>query len=147
MSLNVIQWNCRSLLPKITDLECYLYKENMHICICSESWLSEDKHVSITGVNCFRKDRSDGFGGLIIFVHNSIRAKMLDISLPHNNLDFLGIELMNSSSLKFVINIYSSRNVQTSRYDYDELFGCLNHKTLIGGDFNAHHAAWSHTEM
>lgn len=143
--LNIIQWNCQSLLPKIHDLGSYLINDNIHICILSETWLAPDRQLNVTGYSVFRKDRNDGYGGLAILIHNTIDCRLKTLTTNYNNIDILCVELLSSCKLKYIIGVYSSSSVSVSGKDYEELFSHFSQKTLIAGDFNAHHSAWSYT--
>lgn len=142
--LNIIQWNCQSLLLKLSDLDSYLQKEKVHICILSETWLNDDKHINVTGYSVFRNDRTDGYGGLAILVHQSIGCSLKTCPSIYNNIDTICVEILNSSKLQHIIGVYSPSNIHAGTEDYDELFSHFSEKTLILGDFNAHHTAWSY---
>lgn len=143
--INIIQWNCQSLVPKFSELDAYLHREKIHICILSETWLSYNQQLNIQGFSLFRKDRADGYGGLAILVHHFIGCVLKNLQLNYNNIDRICIEILNCSNLKYVIGIYSPPNVPVNKREYEEFFSHFSEKTLIGGDFNAHHSAWSHT--
>lgn len=143
--INIVQWNCQSLVPKFSELDLYLHREKVHICILSETWLSYEQQLNISDFSIFRKDRADGYGGLAILVHHSIGCVLKNLQFTYNNIDTICIELLNCSKLKYVIGVYSPPNVPVNNRDYEELFSHFSEKTLIAGDFNAHHAAWSYT--
>lgn len=144
INLKIVQWNSRSLSPKISELETYLVREKIHICICTETWLSSEKRVSVPGFYCFREDREDEHGGVAIFVHNSIKAKLVTTNIPNCRMELICIQIISFSKIKNIIAIYSPQNVNVSRSDYDNLFSFFDRNTLIAGDFNGHHAAWSY---
>jgi hypothetical protein len=144
IKLKIVQWNCRSLGPKLCELESYLTRESIHICVCSETWLSADRKISMSGFYCVRRDREDEYGGVAIFIHNSIRAKLVTTAIPNCQLEHICIELKNFDKIKYIIGVYSSQNINVRRIDYESLFGYCSRNTLITGDFNGHHTAWSY---
>lgn len=143
--LNIIQWNCQSLIPKLNDLDSYLHNEKIHICFLSETWLKCDNHINLAGYSVFRRDRADGYGGLAILVHQSINCILKNLPRHNDNIDLLCLEVLNNNKLQHIIGVYSPSNVIVSVRDYQELFSQYSEKTLIVGDFNAHHTAWSYT--
>ncbi|CAH2089919.1 unnamed protein product [Euphydryas editha] len=143
--LNIIQWNCQSLIPKLSELDSYLHNEKVHICILSETWLQCEHQINLTDYSVFRKDRADGYAGLAILVHQSINCCLKTLPSNYNNIDVLCLELLNSNKLQHIIGVYSPTNITVSVGDYQELFSHFSEKTLIVGDFNAHHTAWSYT--
>lgn len=54
-SLKIIQWNCRSIIPKIPEFT----KNSLgaDIIVLYETWLSSDKTVDFKGFNYARFDR------------------------------------------------------------------------------------------
>lgn len=66
--LNIFQWNSQSLRPKLTEFECLLNQEKIHLAIVSETWLEPGSQIKISGYNIFRKNRSDSYGGVAAII-------------------------------------------------------------------------------
>lgn len=118
--------------------------KKVHICVLSETWLQCEHQINYTGYSVFRKNRADGYAGLAILVHESINCCLKTIPSSYNNIDILCLEILNSKKLQYIIGVYSPANITVSVGDYQELFSYFSEKTLIVGDFNAHHTAWSY---
>ena len=71
MTFNIMQWNARSIRSNKGDLEQFLHKNNIHAALVSETWLKNVYTFSITGYSAIRKDRLDGYGGVMILLRNS----------------------------------------------------------------------------
>lgn len=143
-SVNIIQWNCQSICPKLSELELFLCQEKVHIAILSETWLNPNISLRISGYNTIRKDRNDGYGGVAILVHSSI--KYLDSLICSSNpgIELLHLKLLNCFQIENIIAVYCPSSVQTIDSDWDFIFSFFSNRTLIAGDFNAHHSNWSY---
>jgi len=148
---NIIQWNVRSLPARLPSIQHLLSDHKCSIALLSETWLLPSRYLTIPQFKTYRSDRSDGYGGVAIAVHNSLKSKQIPLdvatrnSFTHNKIDIIGIEvhLVNSHPpLKFwSCYIPSNSNVPSNLWR--ELFNLISHNTLLGGDFNTFHPAWS----
>lgn len=143
INVNILQWNCQSLRPKRLSLESLLAQEKVHLVVLSETWLEPDSYFRINGYKTYRRDRSDGYGGVAILVHNSIKSVICPIECPNIGIELLQVKLLNCQHIKNILSVYCPSTVQTSQNDWDYLFSRVNNKSLILGDFNGHHINWS----
>ncbi|KAF9411756.1 hypothetical protein HW555_009547 [Spodoptera exigua] len=67
-------WNCQSIRPKSHSLELYLSQEKIHIAVLSETWLEPESSFRISEYNTYRLDREDGYGGVAIMTHRSVKS-------------------------------------------------------------------------
>jgi hypothetical protein len=81
---NILQWNSRSLLPKITEFKNMLSLHNISITAISETWLLPDFHMNLSHI--LRDDCADGRGGTALFIHNSL--PFTPIQIKHENFPF-----------------------------------------------------------
>ncbi|XP_075990144.1 uncharacterized protein LOC142985784 [Anticarsia gemmatalis] len=141
--LNIMQWNAQSLRPKLSDLKLLLSYNKIHIALICETWLEPDSGLNVSGYHMYRKDRDDGYGGVLIMVHNSIKAQ--DCKLKHikHGIEVVCIELLNCCHINFVMLLYCPPSVHTNQTDWDAVFKSFKRNCLIAGDFNAHHTNWS----
>jgi hypothetical protein len=140
MDLKIIQWNCRSVISKKTDLIQLINKYNPMVIALSETWLKPEFLFRISGYNCVREDRPDGYGGVAILVKNNISFKCL--SLPAHNLDnfnAVGVQIDHISIISVYVP-YASSEVLSQ--DIEQLFSTLSNSFIILGDFNCHHQIW-----
>lgn len=141
MDLKVLQWNCRSVISKKSDLIYIINKYNPSIICLSETWLKPEFLFNIPGFTCIREDRADGYGGVAILVRRCIPFSRL--VLPSHNLDVfnaVGIQLNNNISIISVYLPHASPELLNN--NIDPLFSFLSGSYLVLGDFNSHHRAW-----
>jgi len=90
--------NARSLKNKLSDLHALLYSNRYSIICFSESWLSlvvSDGILDPRGLyNIYRKDREDGFPGVVIFVSKYIDSVPIPIKQNNcSNAELIGISV------------------------------------------------------
>lgn len=141
--INILQWNAQSLRPKATEFEALLSQEKVHIAIISETWFEPESNFRISGYNTFRDDRDDGYGGVAILTHWSLRASRCNTNTSNAGIQLLQVRVTNCEHLENVIAIYCPSSVYTSKRDWDQIFSLKQERTLITGDFNGHHTNWS----
>jgi len=149
--INIIQWNVRSLPARLPSLQHLLNDHKCSIALLSETWLIPSRSFSIQHFKIYRSDRSDGYGGVAIVIHKSLKSKLILIDPVtrnrFNNLkdDIIGAEIILSESsppLKlWSCYLPSSSNIPVNILQ--DLCTFDSHNTLLCGDFNAFHPAWS----
>lgn len=142
-NLNILQWNCQSLKPKLLPFETILSQEKIHIAILSETWLEPESPLRIAGYNVYRKDRHDGYGGTAILTHNSVKAHINQVQHPNTGMEIIGIRILNCQHIENIISLYCPSSVRTEQNDWDVVFSYYDKKTIVAGDFNGHHTSWS----
>jgi len=73
-TLNLAILNCQSIVSKRASLEVFIKDHNPDVLVLSETWLSPDilsTEFLPHHYNVFRKDREDGYGGVLIAYKNS----------------------------------------------------------------------------
>ena len=102
-SLNIIQWNCRSIKKKTArreELKKLPQSKHPHILCISETWLADNTRApNFKGyTKTFRKDRPNrGGGGLITLVRDDIKADIIQINSRQNSeIEAQCIEITNS---------------------------------------------------
>jgi exonuclease III len=146
---NIIQWNVRSLPTRLPSLQHLLSDHKCSIALFSETWLLPSRPLTIPQFKTYISDSYDGYVGVAIAVHISLKYKQIPLdvatrnSFTHHKIDIIGIEvhLVNSHPpLKFwSCYIPSNSNVPSNLRR--ELFNLISYNTLLGGDFNAFHPA------
>lgn len=71
-SLNIVQLNAQSLINDKNHLVQFLYDNNIHIAIISDTWLKPHQRLKIRGYNIKRNDCGNNHNGICIIIHNSI---------------------------------------------------------------------------
>jgi ribonuclease HI len=141
--LNIIQWNAQSLCPKLVALESLLTHEKIHIAALSETWLEPGSYCKMSGYNMYRSDRADGYGGVAILTHSSVKAQLYRLHGCNPQIELVCIQIFNCQDIEYVVSIYCPPNIQTDQNDWDTLFSKFSNKTLLLGDYNGHHGNWS----
>lgn len=66
-TLNIIQWNAQSIVSNRLVLTNFLYNNNIHIAIISETWLKPiNQNFKIRGYNIERNDIGNKHNGVAI---------------------------------------------------------------------------------
>ena len=84
-SLNLIILNTQSIKNKKGITSCMIDETRPDIMIITETWLSPDilnSEIFPRGYSVFRKDRADGFGGVLIACRNGIICSDVNIDSP-----------------------------------------------------------------
>lgn len=144
VKLNILQWNCRSIKPKLKSFEQVLFKEKIHMAILSETWLVPDDFIKINNYKIFRLDRDDGYGGVAIVVHKSIHASRQPVTGVIRGIEIIGLRVTNCEQIENIYSVYCPSDVITTQNDWEDLLAITNRKSIILGDLNGHHVSWSH---
>lgn len=121
--------NVRSLVPKLQDIELFLYDNNVDILACSETWLHESIDIETVKINnyaFYRRDRGGRGGGVGIYINSSFRCSVIDTSTSIEQI-WLSIPL---GSKKICVGaVYNPPNA-----DYKHFLNCLE-DSLISCSF------------
>ncbi len=96
----LIVWNCRSLLPKIEEIERIKIETKCEFLGICETWLTDqidDCQIQLDGYNHLRSDRTSASGkksggGLIMYYKNGLDCSALDeqnVCTPHIELTWV----------------------------------------------------------
>jgi ribonuclease HI len=149
-STNILQWNIRSLPAHLPSLQHLLSASKCSIALLSETWLLPTRSINIPNYVHFRSDRSDGYGGVAIVIHNSFKSRSIQIDGPTKNrfvnskIDVVGAEISlpyTSSPLR-LWSCYIPPNIPIPIPLWNTLFSLVGSNSLLCGDFNAFHPAW-----
>lgn len=105
VDIGIMQWNCQSLRPKAPSLESLLTQEKIHIAILSETWLEPDSLFKISNYIIHRLDRRDGYGGVAILLHRSIRSFNCNSQCTNSGIELLHIKVLNCRHIENIISI------------------------------------------
>ncbi|CAH0724901.1 unnamed protein product, partial [Brenthis ino] len=138
-----LKWNAQSFKPKLSDFELLLNRDKIHIAVISETWLNERDDIRISGYNIYRYDRSDGYGGVAIISHNSVRTEVCQLNIGNSDIELLRVKIHNCNNLESIYALYCPPSARTSQSNWDEIFSIITQRSIILGDFNGHHHSWS----
>jgi ribonuclease HI len=142
----VLQWNAQSVMAKKDRLEELLFEERIMVfCLC-ETWLNPQSNFKVRDYSIIRKDRSDGYGGVLIGIHKSINYSTLG-QLETTTLEAVGVELLIGDTFKvIVISIYIPPGVRFNRAELEQKILQARERVhapiLVVGDPNAHSSIW-----
>ena len=146
--ITVYYFNARSLKNKLLCLHNFLESERPDLVLITETWLNESITDSlILPSNCyniFRKDRQDGYGGVLILSNNILKITNVEFYLPE--IEIISIDVYTyQRSYRFTC-CYRSPN--SSEEYLNRLIECLkmnidtDKNIFIFGDFNLGNINW-----
>lgn len=95
LNIRILQWNAQSIKPKLISFENILVQDKIHIATVAETWLDPDSYLRIKDYVSYRSDRDDGYGGVVIFVHKSIKSRRCTVRNAVSGMDILHVKVFN----------------------------------------------------
>lgn len=148
-NFNILQANIQSLLEKKGELIQILNESDYLAVLLSETWTMDthEEKYNIASYNKIIKSRDDGYGGVAIFIKNTVNFEIIDLNSTQM-VEIVGIEI---KSLNLVlVSIYVNPGVSSNEFktEIKKLLLYLNayEHVIIGGDFNSHHVSWGCAE-
>lgn len=146
-NLKFLQINIKSLKANLDELKSFIIKEEIDICLISETWL-KDNEPKIKNFSLVTNNRDDGYGGVAVLINNKIEYK--SDKIPNLKvIETATIETLNTTEHFTVISTYippisNKVSNQAVLLDLITIFKfCKNRKNVIfGGDMNAHNPLW-----
>lgn len=133
----VLQWNCRSVIDKKSELINLINKYEPSVIALGETWLKPSSPFKIRGYTCLRQDRNDGHDGAALLVKNNLVIN--HIPLPdHNDFFIVAAVVINICFVSIYIPYLSSSILQ----ELNHILHSLPKPLLLLGDFNCHHISW-----
>lgn len=105
----------------------------------SETWLDCSKNIHIKGFNIARKDRIDGYGGVLIACRQDITATRIDIV---SNFECVSCSIQLQNKTISVGSLYLPPSNRLNTTDFKALVQQLPAPRFLLGDFNAHNHQW-----
>lgn len=72
-SLKIVFWNCRSVCNKIYEFFDFMYRNDIDICLLTETWLKPNVKFSHPNYKIVRRDRDGIGGGVAVVIKKSIK--------------------------------------------------------------------------
>ena len=142
-SINIVQWNSRSLISNKVFLDNYLQSKRVDILAISETWCKPSNSIRCSGYNIQRFDRIDGKGGVAIMIkHNYCfqPIKLDDSKIPNIEITAIRIHLPKQSISLISVYCPPSKKVETEALN--SIFDQVPPPYMMCGDLNAHHICW-----
>lgn len=139
----ILQWNCRILKSKWFEIQKHIH--NYDIALLSEIWLTLEDNITLRNFDIIRKDRMGRRGGgVAILIRSSIKYSKVDIHFDcHGQLEICAIKIFDSVGDTLLVSCYRAPDSQRiNSIDWNNFFSQFDGRTIVGGDFNAHHSLW-----
>lgn len=141
--LNILQWNAQSLNSNKDIFTNFLYNNDIHIAIISETWFKLNqnfkiKHYNIEHINC-----GNNHNGVAIIIHKNIAYSVIK-TYSDSSLQNICVRIKINNLEISIISLYSPINCNPSfdKSKLDRLIKSVPGPILLAGDFNAHHTSW-----
>lgn len=140
--INIIQWNCRSLLPKIDSFKFLVHNYNCDAFALSETWLTKtDENLNFHNFNIIRQDRADGYGGVLLGIKKT--CPFYRISFPSlSGIEVVAIHTQIKGKDITIASLYLPSSIRVSQRELKEILDVLPEPRLLLGDFNSHGTGW-----
>ncbi len=150
-------WNCNGICSrtKQTELHSFLARQNISVMMLSETWLSPHLSFNITGYICYRNDRAAqaanttavNKGGTAILIRRSINH-YVSVLPQLQHAEATAVVVQTERGPLRLVSLYArpDRSAETCAVlaaDIAKLGEANRTPTLIAGDYNAKHTAWS----
>jgi exonuclease III len=140
--INILQWNCRSILRKKHFLQNLLHHHDIRIFALSETHLSSLDDFSVFNFNIVRRDREDGFGGVLLGIRKDISFRE-SINGMISSCELVGAAIADEHGCCLnVISGYSAPNCRLNTVEVGNALKSLTGPLMVVGDFNAHSQSW-----
>lgn len=136
--VSIIQWNTKSLRPRIPELFHLINIIRPSVIAVSETWLVPGSHFRVSGYACHRDDRADGYAGSALLVRHSLPFSY--IPLPSHSLD-INLVAIRVFDITF-ISIYIPHPNSDVIPDILSVISSVPSPIILLGDFNGHHTSW-----
>lgn len=141
--LKIMTWNANGLIRRKNELKVVLEVNNIDICLVSETHFTRDSYCKIGGYKLYHalhpSNKARGGSAVIIkenFSHHEfakIETEMFQIC---------AIEVKMASYSTTLASIYIPPRHIVKEKIFEDVFGQLGNRFIIGGDFNAKNTYW-----
>ncbi|KAG5861334.1 hypothetical protein JTB14_025210 [Gonioctena quinquepunctata] len=140
----MLSWNANGLRDKIIELEDLILERNLDVIFIQETFLKNDP-IGIPNYRMFREDRlGHQGGGVAIMIKCNIQHEQIAINHDRTSgSEVVGIEIMTNRDPLRLISVYNPPNNELANDFLEMIITETNLPTIVAGDFNAKHIAWS----
>lgn len=149
-TISIMIWNAQSIRNKLLETSDFLNKDQIHLCLLSETWLRPHDSLSMHNYTIYRKDRAgvdintrNRGGGVAIAIRNDIVHSQLP-DLGTKVIESIGLEVngMHFYAVYFPGSKLTPAKLVHFKEDISKLTS-IRKKYLIGGDLNSKHRFWN----
>lgn len=147
-SFKIFQSNVQSLSSNRSEIQRILEADKYDVALLSETWtqnnLEKTNKYRITNYHQILHSRPDNYGGAAILLRNSYNYYPIQIPTLSEFTQSVAIRVANLDLILASIYVSPSISISTFEDDMNKVINALRPftKTVIGGDFNAHHFVW-----
>jgi ribonuclease HI len=141
-TINILQWNCRSISRKKPYLQCLLSTHDVKVFALSETHLSSPDDFCVPNFDIIRHDRDDGYGGVMLGIRKDIPfVETMKKSIT--NCELVGAMLKDEQGRDMnIISGYCPPNCRFNSVQIGSALRSLSGPLILVGDFNAHSRSW-----
>lgn len=140
-----LQWNCRSLLPKMAFFRSLLTEHQIDVFGLSETWLLESDIFSLPNYVILRQCQETRKRGLALGTHRSLSNNIRPIQIPSiREIEVLACSIdLGTETVNYgTFYVPPAAEYTLTRADLIKLFTCIQFPSVYSGDLNAHHQTW-----
>ena len=141
--ITVLQWNCRSIFPKLDSFKFLVHNITCDVFALCETWLSSDINLIFHDFNIVRLDRTNRQGGGVLLgirkCHSFYRVTIPTIT----GVEVVACQIMIRGREISIASVYIPPNVELAAlHQLSSVAEVMPEPRLIVGDFNAHGTGW-----
>ena len=138
-SITVLQWNCRSIVPKIDSFKFLIHGLQCDAFALCETWLTTNIDVSFHDFNIIRLNRDTPYGAVLL----RIRSSFYRINLPSMpGIEVVACEIKIKGKDLCIASVYIPPRASVGQRQLSDIIELLPEPRLVLGDFNSHGSAW-----
>lgn len=141
--LRIVTWNANGLRRNLPELEAFLNLQKIDICCVSETHLTAQTVVKITGFEVYSTPHpaNQARGGSAIIIRANVRHHEEEMyQTDHLQASIVRVE---TPRYKFTVAaVYCPPRHNTKEYEYLSFLNKLGNTFIAGGDWNAKHVKW-----
>lgn len=142
--LNLMTWNASGLsTDRKNELQFFLKDHKIDILLLTETHFNTKSKTYIPEYKCIRKDSSNPFHGVAIYIKHNIPYKIIPMTTNQSKqLEAVGVQIKPTQTS--TLNIFSAYLGPQNKLlfpEFDELLR-TDTPTIVGGDFNCKHTLW-----
>jgi len=143
MNLRIATWNANGIIPHILELEIFLRKEKIDICLISETHTTKQSYIKINEYDCYHTPHpsNKARGGTAVLIRKNISHNE-EHKIEETIMQVTTVSIHTKNKEIKISAIYCPPRHTPLKEDYLKLFKILGNNFIIGGDYNAKHTYW-----
>ncbi|XP_055537775.1 uncharacterized protein LOC129725708 [Wyeomyia smithii] len=139
--IHVLQWNCRSIIPKLDSFKAMINNLKCDVFSICETWLTSDINLNFYNHNIIRLDRDAPYGGVLSGIKKCY--SFYKINLPSiQGIESVACQIKIHDKDLCIASVYIPPKALIGQRMLSDIFELLPSPRLILRDFNSHGVAW-----